>query len=146
MKVYKRSWQRDETMIANQLLPIWGRARLSEITREDVQLFQADMLANGYKPGTVNRRMALEYQIHITRKDPVITFVNRNLEPYRADCMGKFFVPGLLGSRVIYPLTEPPLKGKISPWQMKKITARWSIPMTSCSGIPTATRKMPAVS
>ena len=59
VKVYKRSWQRDETMIANPLLPIWGRARLSEITREDVQLFQADMLANGYKPGTVNRRMAL---------------------------------------------------------------------------------------
>jgi integrase len=59
VKVYKRSWQRDKVMIANQLSPIWGQARLSEITREDVQLFQAGMLENGYKPGTVNRRMAL---------------------------------------------------------------------------------------
>jgi integrase len=59
VKVHKRSWQLDEKMIAKYLLPIWGRAKLSEIAREDIQQFQAEMLAHGYKPGTVNRRMAL---------------------------------------------------------------------------------------
>jgi integrase len=59
VKVYKRSWKQDEIMIAHHMLPIWGQARLSEIAREDIQQFQADMLVHGYKPGTVNRRMAL---------------------------------------------------------------------------------------
>jgi hypothetical protein len=33
VKVYKRSWRQDEKMIANHLLPVWGRAKLSEIEK-----------------------------------------------------------------------------------------------------------------
>jgi integrase len=73
VKVYKRSWHRDEQMIANHLLPVWGQAKLSEIAREDIQQFLSDLLAAGYKPGSVNRFMSLvKYIFNLAEKWEVI--------------------------------------------------------------------------
>jgi len=73
VKVYKRSWQLDEKMIANHLLPVWGQAKLSEIAREDIQQFLSDLLAAGYKPGSANRLMALvKYIFSMAEKWEVI--------------------------------------------------------------------------
>ena len=59
VRVYKRSWDQDEKMINRRILPLWCQAKLTEITREDIQDFQALMIADGMKPGSVNRYMAL---------------------------------------------------------------------------------------
>ncbi len=73
VKVYKRSWDRDENMLSLHILPLWGQAKLTEITREDVQEFQAWMVAEGFKPGSVNRYMALvKYIFNLAEKWEVI--------------------------------------------------------------------------
>jgi integrase len=73
VKVYKRSWERDEQMIANHLLPLWGLSKLSEITEQDIRDFQSRLLAAGYKPGTINRLMALvKYVFSLAEKWEVI--------------------------------------------------------------------------
>ncbi len=73
VKVYKRSWRQDEKMIANHLLPVWGQAKLSEIAREDIQQFLSSLLAVGYRPGSVNRFMALvKYIFSLAEKWEVI--------------------------------------------------------------------------
>jgi hypothetical protein len=60
-------------MIQRHILPLWGRAKLTEITREDVQEFQAWMVAEGFKPGSVNRYMALgKYIFNLAEKWEVI--------------------------------------------------------------------------
>jgi site-specific recombinase XerD len=59
VRVRKRSWQQDEKMIQNRLLPLWGNKRLSEIQRRHVQAFQAELVHAGHKPASVNRYMAL---------------------------------------------------------------------------------------
>jgi integrase len=59
VKVYKRSWDQDEQMIERHIMPLWSQAKLTEITREDIQDFQALMIVDGLKPGSVNRYMAL---------------------------------------------------------------------------------------
>jgi len=73
VKVYKRSWVQDEQMIHRHILPLWGQAKLTEITREDVQEFQAWMVGDGFKPGSVNRYMALvKYIFNLAEKWEVI--------------------------------------------------------------------------
>jgi hypothetical protein len=57
VKVYKRSWEQDEQMIHRHIMPLWSQAKLTEITREDIEDFQASMIADGLKPGSVNRRV-----------------------------------------------------------------------------------------
>jgi integrase len=59
VRVYKRSFEQDEKLIHNRLIPAWGQLRLTEIKREQVQDFQAGMVRSGLKPATVNRYMAL---------------------------------------------------------------------------------------
>ncbi|TWI62260.1 site-specific recombinase XerD [Desulfobotulus alkaliphilus] len=59
VKLYKRSWEQDEKVIDRVLLPLWEYAKLSAITRDDVRDFQTSYVAMGYKPGSVNRMMAL---------------------------------------------------------------------------------------
>jgi integrase len=73
VKVYKRSWDQDEQMIHRHIMPLWGQAKLTEITREDIQGFQAWMVTDGFKPGTVNRYMALvKYIFKLAEKWEVI--------------------------------------------------------------------------
>ena len=73
IKTYKRSWNLDKTIIEQKILPRWGNARVSEITRQDIQDFQVNFISAGYKPGTVNRRMALvKYIFSLAEKWEVI--------------------------------------------------------------------------
>jgi integrase len=73
VKVYKRSWSQDEQMIQRHIMPLWSQAKLTEITREDIQDFQALMIADGMKPGSVNRYMALvKYIFNLAEKWEVI--------------------------------------------------------------------------
>ena len=59
VKVYKRSWKQDEEVIDRRIISLWGKMKISEITRDDVTNFQDGLIFNGLKPGTVNRHMAL---------------------------------------------------------------------------------------
>ena len=59
VKVYKRSWQTDRDMIDRRIVSLWGKLKISEISREDIQEFQGGLIAEGLKPGSVNRYMAL---------------------------------------------------------------------------------------
>ena len=57
--MHKRSWDQDEKMIENKLMQLWGKIKMPDIARQDIEAFQAAMFNNGSKPGTVNRYMAL---------------------------------------------------------------------------------------
>lgn len=57
--MHKRSWGQDEKMIQNKLMQLWGKIKMPDIARQDIEAFQAAMFNNGSKPGTVNRYMAL---------------------------------------------------------------------------------------
>jgi len=59
VKVYKRSWQTDRDMIDRRIVCLWGKMKISEITRDDVTSFQDRLMADGLQPGSVNRYMAL---------------------------------------------------------------------------------------
>lgn len=59
VKLYKRSWDLDRQMLTQHILPGLGRIKLSDITRDQIQTLQAGLIEAGYKPGTVNRVMAL---------------------------------------------------------------------------------------
>jgi hypothetical protein len=61
VKVYKRSWHQDEQMIHRHIMPLWSQAKLTEITREDIEDFQALMIADGLKPGSVKHRIRLDH-------------------------------------------------------------------------------------
>jgi integrase len=73
VKVYKRSWDQDEQMIQRHIMPLWSQAKLTEITREDIEDFQALLIADGMKPGSVNRYMALvKYIFNLAEKWEII--------------------------------------------------------------------------
>jgi hypothetical protein len=73
VKMYKRSWEQDEKAVYRHAMPLWSQAKLSEITREDLQQFQADLMAVGYKPGSINRQMALiKYIFNLAERWEVI--------------------------------------------------------------------------
>jgi integrase len=73
VKVYKRSWAQDKKMLELHILPVWGDARLSEIAGEDIRQFLSNLLDAGYKPGSVNRYMALvKYIFNLAEKWEVI--------------------------------------------------------------------------
>ena len=59
VQVHKRSWESDQKMLENRVLPLWGKMKMSEICRDDVAEFQANFVRAGYKPASVNRYMAL---------------------------------------------------------------------------------------
>jgi integrase len=60
-------------MIGNHLSPKWGTSKLTEITEQDIRDFQSRLLAAGYKPGSVNRLMALvKYIFSLAEKWEVI--------------------------------------------------------------------------
>jgi integrase len=59
IQVHKRSWDMDKKLIDNRIMPLWGQMKISEISRDDVQEFQANLLRVGQKNSSVNRYMAL---------------------------------------------------------------------------------------
>ncbi len=59
VKGYKRSWKIDESMYVNRIKLVWGNMKMSEITKQDIELFRTNFSNAGFKPATVNRHMAL---------------------------------------------------------------------------------------
>ena len=59
VKSYKRSWDTDDSLLRNHLLPRFGNKHLDEITRGDILKLVQDRLASGAKPGTANRVLIL---------------------------------------------------------------------------------------
>ena len=59
VKGYKRSWASDDSYLRNQLLPIFGKKHLDEITKHDVIALHHGMRAKGYALGTCNRCLIL---------------------------------------------------------------------------------------
>lgn len=59
IKTTKRSWDTDESLLRNHLLPALGSRRLAEITLDDMQCFYRADLARGAARGSANRRIIL---------------------------------------------------------------------------------------
>ena len=59
VKTYKRSWEYDRTLINNRMLKLWGTKRMDEFRPGDLLEFQSALVNQGFKPGSVNRVMAL---------------------------------------------------------------------------------------
>lgn len=59
VKVHKRSWDMDESLLRNHLLPVLGDRRMNRIVRSEVMAFHHGQLGKGYAPGTCNRMLIL---------------------------------------------------------------------------------------
>lgn len=59
IKSYKRSWDTDDSMMRNHLLPKLGHKHMGAITPPDVAVFVEQMRSEGYAPGTCNRALVL---------------------------------------------------------------------------------------
>ena len=58
-KTRKRSWETDETMLRNHLLPVFADFRMNRITRSDAVAFHHAVFEKGYAAGTCNRMIVL---------------------------------------------------------------------------------------
>ncbi|WP_045214450.1 site-specific integrase [Desulfonatronovibrio magnus] len=59
VKTYKRSWEFDQKTIENRMIKLWGNMRMDEFRPGDLLEFQSTLVNQGFKPGSVNRIMAL---------------------------------------------------------------------------------------
>jgi site-specific recombinase XerD len=59
IKSYKRSWDTDDSMMRNHLLPKLGHKHMGTLTPPDVAIFVEQMKSEGYAPGTCNRALVL---------------------------------------------------------------------------------------
>lgn len=59
VKIHKRSWDQDQKMIQLRLIGLWGKIKMPDIVREDIEVFQKTLVNHGFKPASVNRYMAL---------------------------------------------------------------------------------------
>jgi integrase len=64
VRTYKRSWADDASLLKNHLLPRFGKCRLDEIARQDVQQMHQDRRAAGAAPGSANRLLILMRYIY----------------------------------------------------------------------------------
>lgn len=71
--MHKKSWQQDEKMIQNWMMPLLGRLKMPDIARQDIEAFQSSLFNKGKKPGTVNRYMSLlKYIFNLAERWEVI--------------------------------------------------------------------------
>ncbi len=59
IKGYKKSWDTDESLLRNHIIPRFGKLHLDEITREDIMGFHQDKLSSGAAPASANRLVVL---------------------------------------------------------------------------------------
>ncbi len=59
VKSYKRSWDTDESMIRNHLVPKLGHLHMGRITPPDIAVFLEKMKSEDYASGTCNRALVL---------------------------------------------------------------------------------------
>jgi len=80
VKSYKRSWDTDESMIRNHLVPKMGHMHMGRISPPDIAVFVEKMKAEEYASGTCNRALvllrfgfalALRWQVHGVERNPV---------------------------------------------------------------------------
>lgn len=69
VKTYKRSWDCDDSLLRNHLLPVLGAKRLDEISERSISDLYQDMRARGYAKGTCNRVLVLvKYMFKLAKK------------------------------------------------------------------------------
>jgi integrase len=69
IKGYKRSWDTDESVLKNHILPEFGSSHLDDITQQSVIAFHHGMRAKGYAPATANRIVImLRYMFNLAKK------------------------------------------------------------------------------
>ena len=69
IKGYKRSWDTDDSVLRNHLLPKFGRLHLDEITTQDIIAFHHAMRSQGYAAGTCNRIVIMmRYMFNLAKK------------------------------------------------------------------------------
>src|SRR5690606_18482998 len=80
VKSYKRSWNTDESIIRNHILPALGERPLDSVRPPDIALLMESMRAREYAPGTINRvlvllrygfTLALRWQVEGVECNPV---------------------------------------------------------------------------
>lgn len=80
VKSYKRSWNTDQSMIRNHLVPKIGGMHMGDISPSDIAVFLEKMKAERYASGTCNRALvllrfgftlALRWQVHGVKQNPV---------------------------------------------------------------------------
>lgn len=59
VRLTKRSWRTDESILGRHLLPALGSVSLARITPADIRTLQHQFVVQGLAPATVNRRLAL---------------------------------------------------------------------------------------
>ena len=69
VRMYKSSWQTDETVLRIHILPTLGGLALDEIKTDAISALINNMRADGYAPGTINRVIViLRYIYNLARK------------------------------------------------------------------------------
>jgi len=69
VKTYKRSWDCDDSLLRNHLLPALGAKRLDEISERAISDLLQDMRARGYAKGSCNRVLVLlKYMFKLAKK------------------------------------------------------------------------------
>ena len=59
IRSYKRSWQTDQSILKNHLLPLFSSRYLDEITPAEIRKMHVDRLQSGAAPGTANRLLVM---------------------------------------------------------------------------------------
>jgi len=59
IKVRKRSWQTDLSLLNNRILPAFGELPLTEVTRSQIQAFHSALKESGLKASTCDRHLVL---------------------------------------------------------------------------------------
>jgi len=79
VRINKRSWKTDETLVRTHMVPFFGKKHLDEITTADVLQFQQKGIQDGAAPGSVNRRLImLRYMFNLAIRDWKIPGVKAN--------------------------------------------------------------------
>src|SRR5471030_999921 len=69
VKGYKRSWDCDDSVLRNHVIPQFGKRHLDEVTQQDVLAFHHGLRAKGYAPATANRFLILlRYMFNLAKK------------------------------------------------------------------------------
>jgi integrase len=59
VKGYKRSWQTDDSLLRNHLLPVFEKKHLDQITKNDIVALHHGRRADGAAPGSANRLLIM---------------------------------------------------------------------------------------
>ena len=79
IKGYKKSWDCDDSLLRNHILPQFGKRYLDEISSEELVAFHRGKVDSGYAPGTVNRIIVLtRYLFSLAMKWELIPGVEKN--------------------------------------------------------------------